>query len=121
MANPKKNKSPVWAPNIFGSFPPHSPPAAKLTDPRAAGKVVLCTGGAGSICSVQVAALVELGADAAIVGRRRDATEAKAAELQSLRAGATVLGISCDVRDSNALEDAVARTVAELGRIDFLM
>ena len=120
MTNPSKNKSPVWAPNIFGLFP--TPVAvATLTERRAAGKVVLCTGGAGTICSVQVAALVELGADAAIVGRRRDVTEAKAAELQSLRAGATVLAISCDVRDSKALEDAVARTVAELGRIDFLM
>jgi hypothetical protein len=39
--------------------------------------VVFCTGGAGTICSAQVRALVHLGANACIIGRnvRRELTE----------------------------------------------
>ena len=33
--------------------------------------VVFCTGGGGSICSMQVKALVSLGANATILGRRK--------------------------------------------------
>lgn len=98
-----QNKSSVWAPNIF------------------AGKVVLCTGGAGSICSVQVAALVELGANAVIIGRRAANTSARAAEIALLRPGARVLGLAADVRDAAAMAGAVATTLAEFGRLDFVM
>ncbi|KAF8543222.1 hypothetical protein BDD12DRAFT_241584 [Trichophaea hybrida] len=98
-----QNKSSIWAPNIF------------------AGKVVFCTGGAGTICSVQVAAMVELGVNAAIIGRRKEVTEAKAAELQALRPGSKVIGISADVRDYKAMEAAVERTVKELGRLDYVI
>ncbi|CAZ80934.1 unnamed protein product [Tuber melanosporum] len=99
----KKHMSPIWAPGIFE------------------GKVVLCTGGAGSICSTQVAALILLGANASIIGRRKDVTEAKAAELQTLRSGSKVLGISTDVRDYSALVTTVKRTVEELGRLDYVI
>jgi len=95
--------SPVWAPGLFD------------------GKVVFCTGGAGTICSVQVAALVKLGANACITGRRKDKTEKKAAELQALRPGAKVIGVSADVRDAKAMVSAVERTVSELGRLDYLI
>ncbi|KAH8691351.1 hypothetical protein BGW36DRAFT_305324, partial [Talaromyces proteolyticus] len=37
------------------------------------------------------------------------------------RAGSRVIGISADVRSIDSLKTAVARTVAELGRIDFLI
>jgi len=99
----QKNFSPVWAPDIF------------------AGKVVLCTGGAGSICSVQVAAMVQLGANATIIGRNKEKTETKASEIQALRKGSKVLGISADVRNVEALEAVVERTVAELGRLDYVI
>lgn len=48
-------------------------------------------------------------------------TEAKAAELQTLRSGSRVLGISADVRDYSALVAVVERTVKELGRLDYVM
>ncbi|KAI5817718.1 hypothetical protein BZA77DRAFT_309297 [Pyronema omphalodes] len=95
--------SPSWAPNLFLN------------------KVVLCTGGAGSICSVQVAALVKLGCNAVITGRRQDVTQKVAAEIQALRQGAKVIGIAADVRDYTAMENAVKRTVQELGRLDYLI
>jgi hypothetical protein len=69
----------------------------------------------------QVATLVELGANATIVGRRKETTEGKAAELQAVRPGSKVIGISADVRDFGALEAAVERAVKELGRLDYVM
>lgn len=85
-------------------------------------KVVFCTGGAGTICSAQVRALVHLGADACIVGRNVEKTETMARDLSTARAGAKVLGIGAvDVRKTESLELAVRRCREELGGIDFVM
>lgn len=85
-------------------------------------KVVFVTGGAGSICRVQVEAMVLLGANAAIIGRNPEKTEFAAVEIQQLRPGAKVLGIgNIDVRDVKSLVSAVDQTVKELGRIDFVI
>lgn len=87
-----------------------------------ADKVVFVTGGAGTICKDQTEALVRLGANAAIIGRKKEVTEKAAKELQALRPGARVLGIGeTDVRDVKSLKRAVDRTVAELGRIDYVI
>jgi peroxisomal 2,4-dienoyl-CoA reductase len=97
-------KKSVWKPDIF------------------AGKVVFVTGGAGTICKVQTEALVLLGANAAIIGRNQKKTDEAAEQLSKLRPGAKV--ISCpnvDVRDVNSLKQAVDKTVAQLGRIDFVI
>lgn len=86
------------------------------------GKVVFVTGGAGSICRVQVEALVLLGANAAIIGRNQAKTENAAKEIQELRPGAQVIGIgNCDVRDVNSLKSAVDVAVEKLGKIDFVI
>ena len=67
-------------------------------------------------------ALVELGANACIVGRDVAKTERVAAELAATRPGARVLGFGAvDVRKPQDLEDAVARCVQALGGIDFVM
>jgi hypothetical protein len=85
-------------------------------------RVVFCTGGAGSICSAQVKALVYLGADACIVGRNEEKTLKMAKEIASVREGAKCLGIGkVDVRSIESLEDAVTKCVAELGSLDYLM
>ncbi|KAK9234803.1 hypothetical protein V1525DRAFT_382760 [Lipomyces kononenkoae] len=84
-------------------------------------KVVFCTGGAGTICRRQVEALVILGANAVIVGRRKEVTEKAAAEIQQLREGGKVIGLSVDVRDYKALQQAVARSIEEFGRIDYVI
>lgn len=86
------------------------------------GKVVFATGGAGSLVSVQVQALVQLGANACIIGRNVAKTERVAAELSATRPGAKVLGFGAvDVRKPQDLEKAVARCVQALGSIDFVM
>lgn len=93
-----------WKPNLFR------------------GKVAFVTGGAGTICRVQTEALVLLGANAVILGRNTEKTEKAAAEIQQLRPGSKVVGLGgVDVRDVNSLAKAVATTVAELGRIDFVI
>lgn len=62
-------------------------------------RVVFVTGGAGTICSMQTRALVRLGANACIIGRSVEKTEAVAKDIATVRSGAKVLGIGgCDVR-----------------------
>ncbi|KAH6699985.1 peroxisomal 2,4-dienoyl-CoA reductase SPS19 [Cadophora sp. MPI-SDFR-AT-0126] len=85
-------------------------------------KVVFCTGGAGTICSGQVRALVYLGANACIIGRNVEKTELMAKDICSSREGAKVIGIGgIDVRSIESLLTAVARCVDELGGIDFVI
>lgn len=86
------------------------------------GKVVFVTGGAGTICRVQTEAMILLGANAAIVGRNPEKTDKATQEMNELRADSKV--ISCpntDVRDVQSIAKAVAKTVEELGRIDFVI
>lgn len=102
--DPSAYISSTWAPYLF------------------ANTVVFCTGGAGTICSAQVRALVYLGANACIVGRNVAKTEAAAKDIAEVRSGAKVLGIGgVDVRKFGDLEKAVARCVEELGGLDFCM
>lgn len=85
-------------------------------------KVVFCTGGAGTICSAQVRALVYLGANACIVGRNVEKTEKAAQDIATARPGAKVIGIGAvDVRKFDSLKDAVDRCAKELGGIDYVI
>ena len=101
---PSEYLSSVWKPDLFLN------------------KVVFCTGGNGSICSAQVRALVHLGANACIVGRNKEKTEAVAKDLETARPGCKVLGIgNVDVRIVETLQKSVDECVRVLGGIDFLM
>lgn len=85
-------------------------------------KVVFCTGGAGTICSAQVRALVHLGANACIVGRNVEKTERAAQDIATVRPGAKVIGVGAvDVRKVESLQNAVERCVKEFGGIDFVI
>ncbi|OTB06639.1 hypothetical protein M426DRAFT_318694 [Hypoxylon sp. CI-4A] len=86
------------------------------------GRVVFVTGGAGTICSAQTRALVHLGANACIIGRNQQKTEATAADIATARPGAKVIGIGgCDVRNPDNLVKAAEKCVKELGAIDFVI
>ncbi|CAK7267803.1 peroxisomal 2 4-dienoyl-CoA reductase sps19 [Sporothrix epigloea] len=101
---PHEFLSPVWRDGIFR------------------GRVVFVTGGAGDICSAQTRALVYLGADACIIGRKVEKTEAAAIDIAKVRKGARVIGIgNVDVRNFESLQKAADRCVAELGSIDFVI
>lgn len=85
-------------------------------------KVVFCTGGAGTICSAQVRAMVHLGANACIIGRNVEKTEKMATDIAYARQGAKVLGFgSVDVRSIESMQTAVEKCVKELGGIDFVI
>lgn len=66
------------------------------------------------------APLASDGCDAVILGRRKANIEQAAAEL-SKSTGRKCIGIQADVRKLETLEAAVKQTVAELGRIDFVV
>jgi len=83
-------------------------------------KVLFCTGGAGSICSIQVRAFVALGGNAYIIGRNPEKTIAMAQDLQTARPGSRVIGQgNVDVRNVAALQAAADTCAKELGGIDF--
>ena len=85
-------------------------------------KVVYCTGGAGTICSAQVRALVHLGANACIVGRNVEKTERMAKDIATARKGAKVIGLGLvDVRNIESMQASVSKCVKELGGLDFVM
>ncbi|CEQ41376.1 SPOSA6832_03090, partial [Sporobolomyces salmonicolor] len=84
------------------------------------GKVVFVTGGGSGICYAMTEALMRHGASAAIFGRRAANIQSAAAAL-SKATGQRCIGLAGDVRKLETLEEAAARTVAELGRIDYVI
>ena len=83
---------------------------------------MFCTGGAGTICSAQVRALVYLGANACIIGRNVEKTEKAAQDIATVRPGAVVIGFGdVDVRKVESVQKAVDACIAKLGGIDFVM
>ena len=66
--------------------------------------------------------MVDLGANACIIGRNPTKTESMAKDIATARKGAKVIGIGqVDVRSLQSLEKAVETCVQELGAIDFVM
>jgi peroxisomal 2,4-dienoyl-CoA reductase len=83
-------------------------------------KVLFCTGGAGTICSIQVRAFVALGGNAYIIGRNPEKTEAMAKDLMTARPGSKVIGQGgVDVRNLELLKEAADKCAKALGGIDF--
>lgn len=100
MAVPRSEYlSNVWADGIFGKHPPKLSQTS-WTNTLTANRVLFITGGAGSICSAQTRALVHLGANACIIGRSVEKTEAAAKQIALVRPGAKVIGVGgVDVRN----------------------
>ena len=77
----------------------------------------MVTGASSGIGEATARQLASLGADVALVARRRDRIEALAGELDGVR----TLVVEADVTDRAAAEAAVQETVDELGRLDVLV
>lgn len=84
------------------------------------GKVLFCTGGGSGICYEMVRAMMRHGCNAAIVGRKADRL-AKASEALSKDTGAKCIPTPADVREPAQLQAAVQKTLAEFGRIDYVI
>jgi NAD(P)-dependent dehydrogenase (short-subunit alcohol dehydrogenase family) len=85
-----------------------------------AGRVAIVTGGGSGIGRQMADALAELGADVVLCARKVERCEQAAAEIVAAN-GTRALGLRCDISDKAEVEALVARTVAELGRIDIVV
>jgi 2,4-dienoyl-CoA reductase [(3E)-enoyl-CoA-producing], peroxisomal len=85
-----------------------------------AGHVALVTGGGTGICRGIAEAYARFGADVCIVSRKQDVLDTASAEL-SAATGRKVLGVAADVRDPDAIKNAIARTVETFGKLDTLV
>ncbi|MDP9110708.1 MAG: glucose 1-dehydrogenase [Candidatus Eremiobacteraeota bacterium] len=83
------------------------------------GKVALITGASRGIGRAIAVGLAQGGADVALVGRDRAALEETAEACSHAGSGAKTLVLLADVADNAAVEDAVAKTLATFGRLDF--
>jgi NADP-dependent 3-hydroxy acid dehydrogenase YdfG len=83
------------------------------------GTVALVTGASSGIGEATALALAGLGSAVSIVARRRDRLDQLAGKIED--AGGNALVIEADVGSQEHAQDAVQRTVAELGRLDTLV
>ena len=83
------------------------------------GRVAVVTGGSGVLGGAMASGLASAGARVAVLGRRRDAAEARAAELRA--AGAEARALVADVLDDAALRAARDELLADWGRVDVLV
>ncbi|MCQ2375443.1 MAG: SDR family oxidoreductase [Salinivirgaceae bacterium] len=84
------------------------------------GKVAVVTGGAGVLGGSIAQHLVEQGAKVAVLGRHKENTEAKVAELQALGKG-EVMAVVSDVLDVEKLRATREELIAKWGKIDILV
>jgi NADP-dependent 3-hydroxy acid dehydrogenase YdfG len=83
------------------------------------GTVALVTGSSSGIGSATAAALAYRGAAVALAARRKDRLETLAAQIRDQ--GGTALALESDITDERQAEEAVERTVSDLGRLDILI
>ncbi|MBY0338586.1 MAG: SDR family oxidoreductase [Acetobacteraceae bacterium] len=83
------------------------------------GRVAFVTGGNGGIGLGFARGLAKAGAAVMLAARDAAKSAEAVAELRAL--GATADAVTCDVTDEASVNDAVAETVARLGRLDILV
>ena len=84
------------------------------------GKVALVTGGATGLGKSMAKYFLELGADVVIASRKQEVLDASSKELMELHGG-TVLGICCDVRKYDEVENTLKIIDEKFGKLDILV
>ena len=82
-------------------------------------KVAIVTGGGTGIGKAIALALAEAGANIVVAARRIEPLESTAAEVEKL--GRRSMAVQADITNSEQVDNAVAKTVAEFGRVDILV
>jgi 7-alpha-hydroxysteroid dehydrogenase len=86
---------------------------------RLDGKVAIVTGAGRGIGASIARTFADAGANIVLTARTKDQLDEVAADVRA--AGREALVIPADVNDNDVLQDIVARTVADLGRIDVVV
>jgi 7-alpha-hydroxysteroid dehydrogenase len=86
---------------------------------RLDGKVAIVTGAGRGIGASIARTFAEAGADVVLTARTKEQLDEVAADVRAL--GREAIVIPADVNDNDVLQEIVARTVAELGRIDVVV
>ncbi|MGC9501936.1 SDR family oxidoreductase [Streptomyces sp. WG7] len=92
--------------------------SAVLTGSPLAGRVAVVTGASSGIGEATAARLAHLGADVALLARRKDRLDALAERISA--DGGKALPLSVDVTDRAAVLGAAEQIGAELGRVDLV-
>ena len=82
-------------------------------------RIAIVTGASQGIGRAIALELAKVGADVVVCSRRQSGVDAVAGEVRAL--GRRALAVACDVGDAAKVDEVVARTHAELGRIDLLV
>lgn len=85
------------------------------------GKVALITGGARGLGEAIGGALASNGATVVLCDIDQDAAAEAACRIDEQREGNSVLGLACDVRDQQQVENCVAQVAEQYGQIDVLV
>ena len=82
-------------------------------------KVVLITGGGTGLGKSMAMRFAELGASLVIASRRKEVISEAASQMKEI--GAEVLGLQCDVRDTDQVNSMVSDTLNQFNKIDILI
>ena len=82
-------------------------------------RVAMVTGASQGIGRAIAIELAKVGAHVVVCSRRGAAVDAVAAEVRAH--GRRALGVACDVGDAGQVDEAVARTLRDFGRVDLLV
>jgi NAD(P)-dependent dehydrogenase (short-subunit alcohol dehydrogenase family) len=92
---------------------------AKLFD--VSGLNILVTGGAGVLCSTMAGALIDRGANVAILGRSLQKAAAAIQGFPSHPGAGRAIAVQCDVVQPYSIQKAIDQCLAEFGAIDGLI
>jgi NAD(P)-dependent dehydrogenase (short-subunit alcohol dehydrogenase family) len=84
------------------------------------GKTVLVTGGATGLGKSMATYFLELGANIVIASRKQEVLDKTKEELINIHGG-NVMGISCDVRNYDEVENTLKKVKEEFGKLDILV
>lgn len=84
------------------------------------GKTIIVTGGGTGLGKSMTKYFLELGANVAIASRKLDVIQATAEELRK-ETGGNIIGLACDVRKYDEVENMIAETEKAFGYVDVLV